>query len=180
VLIRTAPEADEVEAFVRLPGGEPALIDTGHNHVRVEVAAISGEAARAGAARLRRALAAEPPAPERVPVAFWMRGEWGGDVRHREIDAPRFADIADNYAAAVRDALERLIVLRAPERGRLILWRGEPGTGSRTRSARSPERGRHGARRISSWIRTSCSVAAAPTSSTCSPGSTGTRIAGGC
>jgi hypothetical protein len=64
-----------------------------------------------------------------VSAAFWMRAEWGGDVRHREIDAPAFADIAGNYAGRVRDALARLLALRAPERGRLILWRGEPGTG---------------------------------------------------
>jgi hypothetical protein len=129
VLIRTDPDADEVEAFVRLPGGEPALIDAGYKHVRIEVAAETSEAARCGAAMLRGALTSEPPAPERVSVGFWMRGEWGGDVRHREIDAPAFADIAANYAAGVRDALARLAALQAPERGRLILWRGEPGTG---------------------------------------------------
>jgi SpoVK/Ycf46/Vps4 family AAA+-type ATPase len=105
------------------------LIDTGYNHVKVEVAAETREAARAGAMMLRRALETGPRAPERVSVAFWMRGEWGGDVRHREIDAPRFEEIAGNYATPVRDALERLIGVRAPERGRLILWRGAPGTG---------------------------------------------------
>jgi hypothetical protein len=129
VLIRTDPEADEVEAFIRLAGGQPALIDAGHGHVRVEVGAGTGEAARAGALILRRVLESEPPAADRVPVAFWMRGEWGGAVRHREIDAPSFDEVAGNYAARVRDALERLMGLRAPERGRLILWRGEPGTG---------------------------------------------------
>jgi hypothetical protein len=51
MLIRTDPDADEVEAFVRLAGGEPALIETGYNHVRIEVAAETSEAARAGAVR---------------------------------------------------------------------------------------------------------------------------------
>jgi hypothetical protein len=97
--------------------------------VKIEVAAETREAARAGASMVRRALESNPPAPEQVSVAFWMRGEWGGDVRHREIDAPRFEQIAGNYARPVRDALERLIGVRAPDRGRLILWRGEPGTG---------------------------------------------------
>ncbi|HUA71553.1 MAG TPA: DUF5925 domain-containing protein [Solirubrobacteraceae bacterium] len=78
---------------------------------------------------LRAALATEKSVPERVSIAFWMRGEWGGDVRDREIDAETFAEIAGNYAAPVRAALEQLIACRAPERGRLILWRGEPGTG---------------------------------------------------
>jgi hypothetical protein len=80
-------------------------------------------------ATLRRALESEPPVPERISIAFWMRGDGGGDVRHREIDAPCFEQIAGNYPGSVRAALERLMALRAPERGRLILWRGEPGTG---------------------------------------------------
>jgi SpoVK/Ycf46/Vps4 family AAA+-type ATPase len=58
-----------------------------------------------------------------------MRGESGGDVRHRQIDAPSFDQIADNYAGPVREALAKLIATSAPDRGRLILWRGDPGTG---------------------------------------------------
>jgi hypothetical protein len=129
VLIRADPAADEIEAFVRLPGGAIALVDTDHSHVRIEVAADSDRGARAGAATLRSALQTSPPTPQQICVSFWMRGEWGGDVRHREIDAPSLEKIADNYAAPVRDALAQLVAARAPERGRLILWRGEPGTG---------------------------------------------------
>jgi hypothetical protein len=129
VLIRADPEADEVEAFVRLGSGEIALVDSGHGHVRIEVAGDTRDAAKGAAASLRAALETEPPVEQQVSVAFWMRGEWGGDIRHREIEAASFGEIADNYAAPVRAALERLIAMRAPERGRLILWRGEPGTG---------------------------------------------------
>ncbi|HUJ34271.1 MAG TPA: DUF5925 domain-containing protein [Solirubrobacteraceae bacterium] len=129
VLVRSDPEGDEVEAFLRVPGGEIALLDAGHGHVRVEAAGESMRAATRVAAALRAALASEKPAVERVSIAFWMRGEWGGDVRHREIDAESFEEIAGNYSAAVREALERLIARQAPDRGRLILWRGDPGTG---------------------------------------------------
>lgn len=129
ILVRTDPDSNEVEALVRLPGGELALVDTDYSQVRIEVAARSAEAALAAAAALRRALEAEPSAPERVSVAFWTRGAYGGNVRHREIDAPTFEAIAGNYAGPVHAALERLVALRAPDRGRLILWRGEPGTG---------------------------------------------------
>jgi hypothetical protein len=110
-------------------GGEIALVDAGYGHVSVEAAAETRDAAVALAAALRAALASEPPAPDHVSIAFWMRGEPGGDVRHREIDAESFEQIAENYSAPVRAALERLIASRAPEHGRLILWRGEPGTG---------------------------------------------------
>jgi hypothetical protein len=128
-LVRADPDADEVEAFLRLPGGDIALVDTGYGQVRIEVASDTREAANAAARMLRSALETEPPVADQVSVAFWMRGEGGGNVRHRDIDAERFDDIADNYAAPVRAALQVLIGTRAPDRGRLILWRGEPGTG---------------------------------------------------
>jgi hypothetical protein len=129
VLIRSDPKANEVEALLRMRGGEIALVDAGHRHITVEVAGETLEATTRVAAALRAALATEKAAPERVSIAFWMRGEWGGDVRHRQIDAETFDQIAGNYSAPVRLALEELVARRAPERGRLILWRGEPGTG---------------------------------------------------
>lgn len=129
VLVRTDPAGEEVEAFLRLPGGEIALLDVSHGDLSIEVAGATRGAADAAAALLRRELAAETPAPERVSVAFWMRGDQGGHVRHREIEAPCFDAIADNYSGAARGALRRLLAMRTPERGRLILWRGEPGTG---------------------------------------------------
>lgn len=129
VLVRANPNASEVEAVLRLVGGALALIGSNYQQVSVDVAARTPEAARDGVATLRRALEAEAPEPERVSVAFWTRGEYGGEVRHREITAPAFDDIAGNYGRSVRAALERLVALRAPERGRLVLWRGEPGTG---------------------------------------------------
>jgi hypothetical protein len=129
VLVRSDPKGQEVEAFVRMRGGEIALVDGGYGRVTVEAAAETREAAAALAATLRAALASRPPEPERVSIAFWMRGEPGGEVRHREINAESFEQISSNYSGAVRSALERLIATRAPERGRLILWRGEPGTG---------------------------------------------------
>ncbi len=129
VLVRTDSRGNEVEAFVRTRTGELALVDAGYGRVSVEAAAETHEAASALAAALRAALASAAPAPEKVSVAFWMRGDCGGDVRHREIEAEKFDEIAGNYSGPVRGALERLIARRAPERGRLILWRGEPGTG---------------------------------------------------
>jgi hypothetical protein len=129
VVIRADAGGDEVEALLRLGDGEIALIDTGYGHVTIEVAAQTLAAAKDAAGALRRALAIETPVAERVPVAFWMRGQSGGDVRYRDIDAPVFGEIAGNYSAPVRGALERLMDGGAPPRGRLILWRGAPGTG---------------------------------------------------
>ncbi len=66
----------------------------------IEAAAETREAAAALAGTLRAALASKAPEPERVSIAFWMRGEPGGDVRHREIDAESFEQIAGNYSAS--------------------------------------------------------------------------------
>jgi Domain of unknown function (DUF5925)/ATPase family associated with various cellular activities (AAA) len=129
VLVRSDANTDEVEAFVRVPTGETALIDSGYGHVRIEAAATKDADARRVVAALRAAFETAPSTPDRIPIGFWMRGDCGGDVRHREIEAPTFDEIAGNYSASVRGALRRLIVMRAPDGGRLILWRGEPGTG---------------------------------------------------
>jgi len=129
VLVRADPSDEVVEAFLRLETGELVLVDAGYGHVCVEVAARTRAAADAIAKALRTALAITRPAPTRVSVAFWMRGRNGGHVRHREIEAPSFTEVEDNYTAVVRAALQRLLAVRGPERGRLILWRGEPGTG---------------------------------------------------
>jgi hypothetical protein len=129
VLVRADPDADEVEAFLRLRNGAVALIDGGYGHVDLEVAADLRSVAVDGAALLHRELESDPPAPAKVSIGFWTRSGSGGEVRHRDIDAPSFDSIAENYAAPVRAALERLISTTAPDRGRLILWRGAPGTG---------------------------------------------------
>lgn len=130
VLVRSDPKADEVEAFLRLPAGELALVDVNHGEIEVEVGATTRAAADAAAARLRAALATvTEPDSGQISVAFWMNAQRGSEVRHREIDAPRFEEIATNYEAGVRADLKRLMAVRSPARGRLILWRGDPGTG---------------------------------------------------
>lgn len=129
VLVRSDPSGDEVEALLRLPGAEIALLDAGHGDVSVDVAGTTRAAADAAAATLRRMLATEAPDPDRVSIAFWMQGGCGGEVRHREIEAPAFTAIAQNYPGPVAAAVQQLSAMRTPARGRLILWRGAPGTG---------------------------------------------------
>jgi len=129
VLIHADRDGEVVEAVLRYPGGELVYVDAGFGKVEIEVAAASHETAAAKLVAVRDALEREQSTEERIKVAFWMQSTRGGAVRRREIEAPSLSQIAGNYAAGVRDALERLVGLRAPERGRLILWRGEPGTG---------------------------------------------------
>jgi hypothetical protein len=129
VLVRTDRDGDEVEALLALNGDSLALVDAGYGNVSVEVAGVTRSEVEESARIARRALESAAPEPDRVSVAFWMQGNCGGDVRLREIEAPSFDAIASNYTRSVREALDRLLLVQGPKQGRLILWRGEPGTG---------------------------------------------------
>jgi len=128
-LLRADRSGNEIEALLRLPGDGIAFVDVDYGTVSVEVAGTERNKVQSTSHELRSRFTSSPPTPDRISVAFWIRGRRGGEVRHREIDAPTLDQIASNYSVDVRGALVRLAAARAPERGRLILWRGEPGTG---------------------------------------------------
>lgn len=76
-----------------------------------------------------------PPRPRAtasgVDVTFWMEHPMAGAVsRRKSIDRLEWADVAENYPAAVRAQLEELAALRsAPSGGRMMVFHGPPGTG---------------------------------------------------
>jgi hypothetical protein len=128
VLVR-ADCGDSFEAVLRLGERTVALIDSGNGHVGVEVAGDDFPAVERALRTLRDGLAATPPPRGTVSVAFWIQDQYGGEVRHREIRAPGFEEISGNYSAPVRSALTQVVEACEPESGRLIIWRGAPGTG---------------------------------------------------
>jgi SpoVK/Ycf46/Vps4 family AAA+-type ATPase len=98
--------------------------------VSIEVAAAGREPVDAALERLRGALASPEPEDDDVPFAFWacnVRGR--GKVRHRNLEAAEWSDVRANYAASTAAGIDALMSLREPDRGRLILWHGVPGTG---------------------------------------------------
>jgi hypothetical protein len=129
VLVRANASGDALEAFVRLEGGELALLDLDYGFVTVEVAGPRRAGVERAVARLRRRLARQELPPSSVELAFWCAGNCGGTLRTRAIDVARWTDIRPNYAATTAAALDRLIAERAPAQGGLILWHGAPGTG---------------------------------------------------
>ena len=77
-----------------------------------------------------RARPAPEPRAARVTMAFWCASpRGGGALRLREVEVTPWTDARDNYAAPLARALDRLMQTREPARGRLIVWRGPPGTG---------------------------------------------------
>jgi Domain of unknown function (DUF5925)/ATPase family associated with various cellular activities (AAA) len=130
VLVRARADGSTLEAFVRLEGGVLLLLDYGHGTVWVEAAARKRRRVDAALKRLRGALAKPEPEETDVTFGFWACGPRGrGRVRHRDLEAGEWAGLRGNYAAATAAQLDLLMDVREPERGRLLLWHGAPGTG---------------------------------------------------
>ena len=99
-------------------------------------AGTTADDARASLDRVRALLpATEPSADETlIPVVFWSASMHGPAQIHRELTAPSWAEIADNYPDDVRASLQGVMGSEfRPERGgQLLLWHGETGTGKTT------------------------------------------------
>lgn len=133
LLQRTTTATSEVAVFAERPDAGVLILVSALGTV-VRVAAPTLEAAQSVATLLR-----ERVEPERTDVGTSVRvwhDQAGRGVhvgRERTIDTPRWADIAANYPATVRSRLDWLHSLVEPVgAGKLILWRGEPGTGKTT------------------------------------------------
>jgi hypothetical protein len=130
VLVRAKADESTLEAFVRLEGGALLLIDYGYGSLTVEVAAAEREPVDAALKRLRGALATPEPEEDDVPFAFWVCTARGrGKVRRRELATGDWAELRGNYAPGTAAGLDALMDMEEPERGRLLLWHGAPGTG---------------------------------------------------
>jgi hypothetical protein len=129
LLVRADADGDELEAHLRLPGGEAAFVDLGYGQVDCEVAGADPVAVRAALAALRERFARPRPPETTVSFAFWCRAGDGGTVRHRDLEVPEWRAVRGNYPAAVAARLDALTALEQPGRGRLLVWRGPPGTG---------------------------------------------------
>ena len=65
-----------------------------------------------------------------IDVTFWYSTSSCPRSYERQLNAQRWSDIADNYPAKTHASLDRLLRYRAnQDGGKLVLWRGMPGTG---------------------------------------------------
>ena len=122
-------------AYLELERGV-ALAVAHFGSVVVYGAGATAEDARASLDAVRELLpATEPSADDTlIPVVFWSASMHGPAQIHRELTAPSWPEIAENYPDDVRSSLEG--VMRSdfrPDRGgQLLLWHGETGTGKTT------------------------------------------------
>jgi hypothetical protein len=124
VLVRASADGDELEAFIR--AGEAAVyLDYGYGSIDIEVAAPAREIVEAELKRLRGALAKPEPEEDEVSMRFWAAGRG----RERDVEVGEWGELRGNYARQTAAGLAALMEIRRPERGRLLLWHGSPGTG---------------------------------------------------
>lgn len=75
---------------------------------------------------------AAEPRERQLQAVFWYWSAHGPQSLRRSLDAPLWADVARNYAPATAAALAPLMDLTPGQdeaAGKLLLWRGAPGTG---------------------------------------------------
>jgi hypothetical protein len=74
----------------------------------------------------------QPREETRVPIHFWTMGAHGPRPMRSMIEAPTWAEIADNYEPGIRADLERSMRAERGDIEGVALWRGDPGTGKTT------------------------------------------------
>lgn len=130
VIIHQSHASSVDEWLVDFPDAGFALVAHGDEEVRVRVAARTDAAAHAIMELFRETMPETVPLTASVPVVFWTAAEHGPQSFTRNLDAPTWPAIEKNYAAPTATALAPLFVNGwRPHGGRLLLWRGKPGTG---------------------------------------------------
>jgi hypothetical protein len=91
-------------------------------------------AAEALLAEVREAFPLASAEAGAINVTFWAYSPNGPQQVSRELDAPEWGRIAENYEEATRAQLAQLVDpdFRPGRGGQLLLWHGDPGTGKTT------------------------------------------------
>lgn len=132
-----------VEAFVEGPRHVIAMasndectlvVDASSEDCLVHASAASAEVLDALESEVSALAAAHAdPSASTHEMSVWHGYSGGGHCDSRPVDLPSWPAIRANYPVHVADRLEQVMGLAPPfDAGRLLLWRGEPGTGKTT------------------------------------------------
>ena len=91
----------------------------------------SEETAQTAAKDIQKLLPKDKEHDTSTTVLFWCKTSGEASYFSRIIETPKWNDIRDNYEASVQRELDSLMTMKQPVNipGRLLLWKGEPGTG---------------------------------------------------
>jgi hypothetical protein len=80
--------------------------------------------------RLREALPESERQSNLLDVTFWYHSQHGPRSYNRQLQAPSWKDIENNYPPSTRNKITALQTVELGESsGKLLLWQGEPGVG---------------------------------------------------
>lgn len=136
------PEFDILAADRRSDSHQAFILRLGHHliclslskpsHVEARIASPIGVSNVEVQYYLRQLFPLLESTDEQTKVDFWYSSAHGGGSEiSRKLDTPSFATISSNYTRTVIETIKPLIVpgYRPGGGGKLILWRGHPGTG---------------------------------------------------
>lgn len=129
------PPGHRGQALFTLEPNVIGYVSVQHGGCNAWVSAQSPERAEWGLEHLRELVPRSEDADEsQVSVTFWSYGRQGPQSVRRDLSAPAWSEIAENYPDRTREELARLLDgdFRPGVGGQLLLWHGEPGTGKTT------------------------------------------------
>lgn len=127
------------DVLLELPDGLICHCDHSGKRLTAHIAGEDRDAVQAAMKKLRQDLESQDGTTEQdVGVYFWSAGpDQNGTWSHRMIHVPTFQETEQNYRTNTLEQLKQLADVEIHDQiGRLILWRGEPGTG-KTHALRS-------------------------------------------
>jgi SpoVK/Ycf46/Vps4 family AAA+-type ATPase len=116
-------EADNLVAYIDIQNS---------GFIEMLVRSTSISIAREYVELFKEILPVSKPVEDKVSIDFWANTGNGPVYNRRKIAVPTWAEIQDNYTGEVRDELDWLMARADGEDlrdGKLVLWRGQPGTG---------------------------------------------------
>lgn len=124
-----AERVDGFECVLSIDAGLAALIGVSRGRGLLTLAGVGPDELAAVGDGLVRALQDDDGSHGRLPVTFWTPGRYGGDASCRDIAAPDWGQVRDNYARDTRAVLGPLVAAGGPGPGGLLVWHGPSGTG---------------------------------------------------
>jgi len=129
--VATRATRSVVESIIR--SGPRSIVHITHRGDVLTAHVAAGDAQEADSvwARLLSVAAHQHPHDE-LPLGFWYEDFGGGQLERRTVSVPPWSAIEGNYVSRVQEAVATLVAATDVPSGRLVLWRGRPGTGKTT------------------------------------------------